>query len=269
MNGTDGPSGDLGADLGADLAAEDAGLRTSEGIRRWRTNQGWSQARLAEALGNTAQAIKNWESGRNPAPHWLPLAIAELQRRHAPAHLAAPPPLTWFSPKVEKRGSGIEGTGLFARAALAAGEWVVMKGGHVMDRATRDRVDALLGPADIQVGDDLFIGPLTAAEREGSMMHLNHSCDPNVAIRGQIVFAALRAIAAGEELAFDYATGDDDDWVMDCRCGSAACRGTITGQDWRKPEVRRLRAGQFADYLERRIRAERDRPGRAKPASRP
>lgn len=162
---------------------------------------------------------------------------------------------TWFSPQVARRASGIEGTGLFACAPIAAGEWVVVKGGHVMDRATRDRVAETLGPAEIQIGDDLFIGPLTAAERAGSMMHLNHSCDPNVAIRGQIVFVALRAIAAGEELAFDYATGDDDGWTMACGCGAAACRGTITGQDWRKPEVRRLRAGQFADYLERRIRA--------------
>ena len=56
-------------------------------------------------------------------------------------------------------------------------------------------------------------------------------------------------------LGFDYATGDDDDWTMACRCGAAACRDTITGQDWRKPAIRRLRAGQFAYYLERRIRA--------------
>lgn len=32
------------------------------------------------------------------------------------------------------------------------------------------------------------------------MIFSNHSCDPNIGVRGQIVFVALRPIAAGEEL---------------------------------------------------------------------
>lgn len=166
---------------------------------------------------------------------------------------------TWFSPKVEKRDSGIEGTGCFAREAIAVGETVVVKGGHVFDRATRDEVEKTLGPAEIQIADHLFIGPLAVEEREASMMHLNHSCDPNLHIEGQIVFVASRDIAPGEELAFDYATGDDDDWEMACACGAPDCRGTITGRDWRKPELQRKYAGRFAAYLQRRIDAgERD-----------
>lgn len=61
----------------------DALLRTAHGLRTWRENQGWSRPRLAEELGNTAQTIKLWEGGRE-IPKWLPLAIAELQRRNAP-----------------------------------------------------------------------------------------------------------------------------------------------------------------------------------------
>lgn len=235
--------------------ADDARLRSPEGLRRWRTGQGWSRPVLAGRLGWPAQAVKLWESGAQPVPAWLPLALAELQRRAAVTQ-APPPAFTWFSPDTEKRGSDIEGRGLFARKAIAAGAWVVVKGGHVMDRETRDRIEEELGPAEIQIGDHLFIGPLRPEEREGSMMHLNHSCEPNVAIQGQIVFVALRDIAAGEELTFDYATGDDDDWEMTCRCGSAACRGTITGRDWLRPELRARHAGRFADYLARRIAAE-------------
>ena len=160
---------------------------------------------------------------------------------------------TWFSPKVEKRVSGIEGRGLFALEAIDPGELVVMKGGHVFDRAERDRLAETLGPAEIQIDDDLFIGPVTQEEREAAMLHLNHSCDPNVGIQGQVAFVAMRAITTGEELAFDYATGDDDDWDMACQCGAAECRGTITGQDWRKPELQRKYAGWFSHYLERRI----------------
>lgn len=165
--------------------------------------------------------------------------------------------MTWFSPKTALRRSGIEGQGLFARRPIAAQECVVVKGGHVFDRAMRDRLAPLLGPAEIQIGDDLFIGPVTPAERDASMMYLNHACEPNLGIRGQIAFHAMRPIAVGEELSFDYATGDDDLWEMQCRCAKPLCRGRVTGQDWRRPELQARYAGWFSDYLARRIAAGR------------
>jgi hypothetical protein len=161
--------------------------------------------------------------------------------------------MTWFSPKVEKRTSGIEGRGLYAVQDITAGDLVVVKGGHVFDRVTRDELAKTLGPAEIQIGDDLFIGPVRADERESSMMHLNHSCAPNLGIRGQIAFHAMRDITAGEELSFDYATGDDDDWQMTCRCGTTDCRGLITGKDWLLPELQKKYAGWFSDYLARKM----------------
>jgi len=111
----------------------------------------------------------------------------------------------------------------------------------------------VLGPAEIQIADDLFIGPRDIEERQGGMIFSNHSCDPNIAVRGQIVFVALRRIAAGEELTHDWATTDDDDYTIPCRCGSACCRGVITGQDWRRPELQRKYRGSFSWYLERKI----------------
>ena len=133
--------------------------------------------------------------------------------------------LTYFSPKTEKRVSEIDGRGLFAREAISEGEVVVMKGGYVMTRERRDEVARRLGPAEIQVTEDLFIGPVTEAEREGGMMHLNHSCDPNLGLQGQIAFVAMRDVTAGEELTFDYAMTDDEDYEMECNCGAPTCRG--------------------------------------------
>jgi hypothetical protein len=89
------------------------------------------------------------------------------------------------------------------------------------------------------------------------MMCLNHSCDPNVQIVGQIAFRAMRDIDPGEELTFDYATGDDDDWEMECACGVPRCRGQVTGRDWKIPELQRRYAGQFSDYLQRRLTKQR------------
>lgn len=58
--------------------------------------------------------------------------------------------LTYFSPKVEKRASLINGRGLFATAAIAKGEVVVAKGGYIPTREQRDSIGEGLGPSEIQ-----------------------------------------------------------------------------------------------------------------------
>ncbi len=163
--------------------------------------------------------------------------------------------LTYFSPKTEKRVSGIEGRGLFAREAISRGEVVVIKGGYVMTRAQRDEVGRRLGPAEIQVTEELFIGPVAEAEREGGMMHLNHSCEPNLGVQGQIAFVAMRDIAADEELTFDYAMTDDEPYEMECNCGTSSCRRVITGHDWMKVELQRKYDGYFSWFIQRRLDA--------------
>ena len=163
------------------------------------------------------------------------------------------PDLTYFSPKVEKRASPINGRGLFAKAVIAKDEVVVVKGGYVLSRAQRDRIGEELGPSEIQITEDLFIGPTTLAEREGGMMHLNHSCEPNLGLQGQVVFVAMRDITAGEELTFDYAMTDDEPCEMECRCGSDTCRKLITGRDWLKPELQKKYDGYFSWFIQKPI----------------
>ena len=131
--------------------------------------------------------------------------------------------LTYFSSKTEKHSSNIDGRGLFAREPISKDEIVVVKGGYIMTHAQRDEVELRVGPAEIQITEDLFIGPATRAEREGGMMHLNHSCDPNLGVQGQIAFVALRDLAADEELTFDYAMTDDEPYAMECNCRAPIC----------------------------------------------
>ncbi len=85
------------------------------------------------------------------------------------------------------------------------------------------------------------------------MLYTNHSCDPNITIQGQINFVAMRDIITGEELTFDWATTDDDDYIMDCNCGSSHSRGTITGQDWKNRELQEKHRGWFCWFLQRKI----------------
>lgn len=65
---------------------------------------------------------------------------------------------------------------------------------------------------------------------------INHSCAPNceaVDDGGRIFIEAMRPIAAGDELFYDYAyardesTTEEDEALYVCRCGSPKCRGTI------------------------------------------
>lgn len=151
------------------------------------------------------------------------------------------------------RESPIHGRGLFAREPFAQGEVVCVKGGYVFDRAALGSMPGWYGSAEIQVAEDLFIGPLEEAEREGSMIFSNHSCEPNLGVRGQIVFVALREVSAGEELTHDWAMTDDDDYELECRCGAAACRKVVTGRDWRRPELQEKYRGHFSSYLADKI----------------
>ncbi|MBI3799692.1 MAG: SET domain-containing protein-lysine N-methyltransferase [Deltaproteobacteria bacterium] len=165
------------------------------------------------------------------------------------------PHLSYRSPKTLVRESPIEGRGLFARAPIKKGEIVALKGGYIFDRQARCEVEKTLGPAEIQIAEDFFIGPLHSEEREGGMLFTNHSCDPTIGIQGQIVFVALRDVEAGEELTHDWATTDDDTYEMNCHCGAQNCRGVVTGQDWRRKDLQEKYRGYMAWYLQRKIDA--------------
>lgn len=162
--------------------------------------------------------------------------------------------VSYLSPKTEVRESKIHGHGLFATADIAKDEIVAVKGGHIVDRQTlREKITPRLGPVEIQIDDDLFITPVTDEERELSMLYSNHSCDANLGIRGEITLVAMRDIRAGEELTHDWATTDDDDYSVECKCGAPNCRKTVTGKDWQRPELQRRYEGYFSAYLARKV----------------
>ena len=162
--------------------------------------------------------------------------------------------LSYRSPKTVVRESEIHGRGLFAAESIPAGDVVCVKGGYVFDRRTLESMPDWYRAAEIQIGDDLFIGPSRAEERDGSMIFSNHSCDPNIGVQGQIVFVAMRNIEAGEELTHDWATTDDDSYEFSCNCGSSTCRARVTGRDWQRPELQEKYKGFFSCYLAEKMR---------------
>ena len=159
---------------------------------------------------------------------------------------------SYVSPKVEIRNSRVRGRALFATSEFLPGEVVYVMGGYVFTRQSSEPAGSgpLFQRSEIQIADNLFIG---AIHPDDCMIASNHSCNPNTAVQGQVIFVALREIAAGEELTHDWATTDDAVYAIECRCGSAACRRIITGKDWQQKDLQRKYRGLFSWYLEQKI----------------
>ena len=156
-----------------------------------------------------------------------------------------------LTPKARAMDAGQTGHGSVAVETIHAGEFVVAFGGKCMVRADFDLLPAGQQSRSIQIDDDLFL----AGHPEPEVADfVNHSCEPNCGMNGATIIVALRTIEPGEELTYDYAMSDGSDYdEFECHCGSAMCRGTVTGNDWRLPELQQRYRGWFSPYLNARI----------------
>jgi len=167
---------------------------------------------------------------------------------------------SWITPKAVKGGaSGIEGAGVHAIEAIASGEVVAVKGGHLVDGAAVASLPEALRDSAFQIAADSFLAALTSGEHDGVMMRVNHSCEPNAGVGGNVLVVSMRDIAAGEEITLDYALFlTDPGFAMECHCGAVACRGIVTGTDWMRADVQERYRGWFSWWLEQKITATRD-----------
>lgn len=161
---------------------------------------------------------------------------------------------TWRSPKIEVRNDTLAGRGVIAIADIDKDEIVAIKAGHIITREMIEKATAEAGDLALQIDDEFYIAPKTPAEVEDMSVFINHSCDPNVGFRGQVVYVAVRDIKAGEELCHDYSMERSDDYELDCHCGSPLCRGKITGNDWQLPELQGRYGEYFSIYLLNKIK---------------
>ncbi len=136
-------------------------------------------------------------------------------------------------PDVEARPSRIEGMGIFAARAFAAGERI-RRITVVREITAAAPLRADLGErqdhCDYPDGRVVLLGP---PDR-----YTNHCCDPSayVAYDGADAFlVARRAIAPGDEVTIDYAINLTGGSAWPCRCGAGRCRGTVTGDFFSLP----------------------------------
>jgi SET domain-containing protein len=159
-------------------------------------------------------------------------------------------PTCYLAPKLEARMIGHMQYGVFAVQPIKKDELIAMWGGEVVTGPNFDTLPDRLRRLSIQIEDQLFL----VALNEGPADYVNHSCDPNAGLRGQIGLYAMRDIASGEQVTFDYAMSDSTDYdEFTCQCGAPNCRGRFSGDDWRNPELWARYEGYFSPYLQQRI----------------
>lgn len=159
----------------------------------------------------------------------------------------------WLSPKAQARPAGEKGWGSYAVEPIEAGETVAAFGGCIVPIAVLQTFSDDRQSRSIQVDADLY---LVSGDTPDPGDMLNHSCEPNCGLLGQMLVVAMRDIAPGEELSFDYAMCDASDYdEFRCLCGESTCREIVTGSDWRDPDLQAKYSGWFSPYLARRIAA--------------
>lgn len=150
------------------------------------------------------------------------------------------------SRKVAVRRTRKYGQGVFAIAPIRKGEIIAAFDGKRFDNDFEGWTDDLLNHA-------IQYGPGQWRDSKGIARLINHSCDPNCGIRDLFKVVAMRSIAPGEQITWDYEMTEKSSWWrMRCRCGTALCRKYIGNYTNMPRAVRKRYAGYISEWLLRR-----------------
>jgi hypothetical protein len=136
--------------------------------------------------------------------------------------------------------------------ALHRDELVIMWGGRIITASQVPEIPRDLSKFITQMDDGLFM----FSNKDEPPDWINHSCDPNCGMFGQISIVAMRDVSAGEELTMDYAMTEDNHFLheqFECHCGAPSCRKRMHPQDWRLPELQKKYRGYFSPFIQRKI----------------
>jgi uncharacterized protein len=157
-------------------------------------------------------------------------------------------------PMIEVRHSPIHGYGVFALRKIRKGTTVIE---YLGDRVSHEEADARYEDKDASDSHTFLFTVdsrtvIDAGINGNEARFINHGCDPNcesVIQERRVFIEAIRDIAAGEELTYDYQIQREAhdppniDVIFACRCGAATCRGSML---WPPPLPKRARAAQRA-----------------------
>jgi len=143
--------------------------------------------------------------------------------------------------RIVVRDSLQHGRGVFALIAIKAGERIITFTGA---RLHRTEVD--FESYHLQIAPEWYLGASGQADD-----YMNHSCAPNGGFAGGLDLVALRDIAAGEEITWDYGTAiDEADFAgFPCACGAPECRGVVRSFRHLAPAVQQRLRPHLLPYL--------------------
>ncbi len=134
------------------------------------------------------------------------------------------------------KGNSISGYGIYATKNIEAGE-IIFQGEELAQRiVTKKYVDENWNEEQKEIfrryaypiSNEVYI---LWSNNPSDWAPQNHSCNPNTGYQGLNV-VALQKINKEAELTLDYATFlNEHAQSFDCQCGSANCRGVITGKN--------------------------------------
>ncbi|ADU40081.1 SET domain-containing protein [Variovorax paradoxus] len=161
--------------------------------------------------------------------------------------------------RIQMRRSDVHGNGVFAVDDLAEGETLIEYKGEVINWKEALRRH----PHDPAQPNHTFYfhiddGRVIDGNVKGNDARwINHSCEPNCEadeVDGRVYIKALRNIAAGEELNYDYGLIIDEPYTpkllseFPCWCGSEQCRGTLlTPKDEDEEKKKKKKAKKKAE----------------------
>lgn len=125
---------------------------------------------------------------------------------------------------VQIRNSPIQGKGIFASRDIKKNEVLFSAKGPIICYPFLPNYRK--GPHWLNVGEKQWLMPL----EKTPWRYVNHSCVPNVGLRGKVQVVAMRDLKEGEEILIDYSiTESHPMWGMKCLCKNASCRKLIRG----------------------------------------
>lgn len=164
------------------------------------------------------------------------------------------PEKSFIDERVEVRESPIAGKGSFVTAPVKKGETVIVWGGGVIvtnEEFEKGFKEGKFRPETAMHYDSSHKWTNLASDDEDDPdPYLNHSCNPTLWFQNGWPLVARRDINAGEELTFDYATGETYPLNSKCQCGTSECRHNISGEEWKDYNFQKKYEGHFSPYIQ-------------------
>ena len=133
---------------------------------------------------------------------------------------------------IEIKETKNKGNGVFASRDFKKGELILRIEGKIAETENNPNLTGF----SKEIQDHCF--PFEKREKKRKYVlpkapwkYLNHSCDPNAGIKNNVEIVAMKQINKGEEITFDYAMNNIDNWKTKCSCGSKNCRKIISTFD--------------------------------------